>query len=92
MADPPSAAAGGGAASSPLVAEELLTPPLGLVALLGRADLHPAIREHLRTELRPPLECCSAGAVVGGGCDDLADASRVIGAVAQPKHSDAPTH
>lgn len=51
---------------------DLLTPPLGLVALLGRADLHPAVREALRSDVRPPLECLSSG--------DLADASRVIGA------------
>ena len=52
------------------VAPELLTPPLGLVALLGRPDLHPAVREALRTEARPPLECLSGG--------ELADASRVL--------------
>ena len=52
------------------VAPELLTPPLGLVALLGRSDLHPAVREALRTEARPPLECLSGG--------ELADASRVL--------------
>ena len=51
---------------------DLLTPPLGLVALLGRSDLHPAVREALRSDVRPPLECLSSG--------DLADASRVIGA------------
>lgn len=33
-----------------LVAEELRTPPVGLVALLGRADLHPAVSAHLHTE------------------------------------------
>ena len=52
------------------VAPELLTPPLGLVALLGRPDLHPAVREALRTEARPPMECLSGG--------ELEDASRVL--------------
>ena len=33
--------------AEPLVAPELVTPPLGLVALLGRPELHPALREHL---------------------------------------------
>ena len=42
--------------AEPLVAPELMTPPLGLVALLGRPELHPALREHLRSQLRPPLE------------------------------------
>ena len=54
-----------------LVAEELKTPPLGLVALLGRSDLHPAVGEHLRSELRPPLNAMGSG--------DLAAAPRVIG-------------
>ena len=58
-----------GAEDAP-VASELLTPPLGLVALLGRPDLHPAVREALRTEARPPMECLSGG--------ELADASRVL--------------
>mmetsp|Transcript_19263 Transcript_19263/g.48141 ORF Transcript_19263/g.48141 Transcript_19263/m.48141 type:complete len:149 (+) Transcript_19263:3599-4045(+) len=54
-----------------LVAEELRTPPLGLVALLGRSDLHPAVGEHLRSELRPPLNSVGTG--------DVSQASRVIG-------------
>ena len=29
--------------AEPLVAPELVTPPLGLVALLGRPELHPAL-------------------------------------------------
>ena len=62
-------ASAAGAEDAP-VAPELLTPPLGLVALLGRSDLHPAVREALRTEARPPLECLSGG--------ELADASRVL--------------
>ena len=68
-----------GAMSSPTSSSSLteefvdadLLTPLGLVALLGRADLHPAVREALRSDVRPPLECLSSG--------DLADASRVIG-------------
>ena len=39
------------------IPEDMRTPPLGLVALLGMPDLHPAVREHLRSELRPPLNC-----------------------------------
>ena len=54
-----------------LVAEELRTPPLGLVALLGRSDLHPALGEHLRNELRPPLNSVGTG--------EVSQASRVIG-------------
>ncbi len=34
---------------------ELKTPPLGLVALVGTAAVHPAVSAHLRAELRPPL-------------------------------------
>jgi len=71
-----------GAGESPLVSEELQSPPLGLVALLGLPDLHPAVRDHLRTELRPPLECC-AGPHPNNhqhGAGDLAEqASRVVG-------------
>ena len=48
------------------------TPPLGLVALLDRADLHPAVAQHLRSGPRAPLECA--------GVDDIAAASSVIGA------------
>ena len=41
-------ASAAGAEDAP-VAPELLPPPLGLVALLGRSDLHPAVREALPT-------------------------------------------
>lgn len=61
--------ASAGADDTP-VAAELLTPPLGLVALLGRPDLHPAIRDVLRNEARPPMECLSAG--------ELTDAPSVL--------------
>ena len=56
--------------AEPLVAPELMTPPLGLVALLGRPELHPALREHLRSQLRPPLESVGVG--------DLAEATSVL--------------
>ena len=56
--------------AEPLVAPELVTPPLGLVALLGRPELHPALREHLRSQLRPPLESVGVG--------DLAEATSVL--------------
>ena len=35
--------------------EELRTPPLALVALLGRSDLHATISDFLRKEQRPPI-------------------------------------
>ena len=54
----------------PPVDTELLTPPLGLVALLGRSDLHPAVREALRNESRPPMECVSV--------NELVDAPKVL--------------
>ena len=56
--------------AEPLVAPELVTPPLGLVALLGRPELHPALREPLRSQLRPPLESVGVG--------DLAEATSVL--------------
>ncbi|KAK3279876.1 hypothetical protein CYMTET_12260, partial [Cymbomonas tetramitiformis] len=40
--------------------EELKTPPLALVALLGRPDLHNPIKDFLLNEQRPPI--CSIGA------------------------------
>ena len=64
------AGADGLAMAEPLVAPELVTPPLGLVALLGRPELHPALREHLRSQLRPPLESVGVG--------DLAEATSVL--------------
>lgn len=57
------------------------TPPLGLVALLGRADLHPAVAQHLRSGPRAPLECA--------GVDDIAAASSVIGARKRTRAVDA---
>jgi hypothetical protein len=35
--------------------QELKTPPLGAVALVGCPSVHPAMSAHLRSELRPPL-------------------------------------
>eukprot|EP00976_Prorocentrum_cordatum_P062141 1176598-Prorocentrum_minimum.AAC.4 len=35
--------------------EELRTPPLALVGLLGRSDLHATISEFLRKDQRPPI-------------------------------------
>jgi hypothetical protein len=34
--------------------EELRTPPLALIALLGRADLHPGLSDFLVKDQRPP--------------------------------------
>ena len=38
--------------------EEIRTPPLALVALLGRPDLQAALAEFLLKEQRPPLATC----------------------------------
>ena len=35
--------------------QELTTPPLTLVALLGRAELHSAVGEFLRAQYKPPI-------------------------------------
>ena len=35
--------------------QELVTPPLALVALLGCPQLHPSVGEYLRSQHRPPI-------------------------------------
>jgi len=49
---------------------ELTTPPLPLVALLGRSDMHASIREFLRSQQKPPVNTISAA--------DPAHASRLF--------------
>ena len=50
---------------------EVVTPPLALVALLGRPDLHPAAGEFLRSRHKPPINSI--------GVAEPASAARLFG-------------
>ena len=51
--------------------QELITPPLTLVALLGKAELHSAVGEFLRAQYKPPINSV--------GLADPQHASRLFG-------------
>ena len=51
--------------------QELITPPLTLVALLGKAELHSAFGEFLRAQYKPPINSV--------GLADPQHASRLFG-------------
>jgi hypothetical protein len=56
---------------------EVVTPPLALVALLGRPDLHPAAGEFLRSRHKPPINSI--------GVAEPASAARLFGVAFDPQ-------
>ena len=56
---------------------EVVTPPLALVALLGRPDLHPAAGEFLRSRHKPPINSI--------GVAEPASAARLFGEAARAR-------